>query len=311
MTFGVIVCDECSGVHRQLGTHVSRVRSLTIDMWAAEQYFVFKQFGNAFANPIWEHRLTSDKVAKRLGGQKPTPQSSREDRDTFVRAKYVEKRWLQAHPQEWIHGSRPETLQLAEKLYDFGSRNDLPSVYMALAHGASPATLLESGMSVFHQLVSDGQADIYTLQKLMLHSDELHAKSVTGFNALHLAAHHNRARYCQFLVSQNFDVNAKSTSGLTPRDLAVEANSLQAVTFFDTGEVPPQEDTPQSDELQHRAMELIDRVSNALTEQRRQLMALGEEDADKIFEIAKQIRMVKIGIQQIEKERQGSPAKTK
>ena len=301
MTFGVLICDECSGVHRQLGTHLSRVRSLSIDMWHPEQYFVFKQFGNAFANPIWESGMSSDKAAKRLGGQKPAPNCSREDRDGFVRAKYVEKRWLA--PLE----TRGQTL--AEGLYDLSSRNDLAGLYRLLAHGADPALRLESGMSVFHQLVSDGQADVYTLHKLMLHSSDLHSKSMTGFDALHLAAHHNRALYCQFLVAQGFDPNSRSTSGLTPPDLAREAGATQALTFFETGKIPsPGEDAQRADELQKRATQLIDRIATKLSRQRAVLEMLGENESEKIFDIAKQIRMVKIGIQQIEKEWQGNEA---
>jgi Arf-GAP/coiled-coil/ANK repeat/PH domain-containing protein len=300
ITLGVIVCDDCSGVHRQLGTHVSRVRSLTIDMWNPEQYYVFKQFGNAYANSVWENKLETDKVHKRLGSAKPSPNASREDRDQFIRSKYVDKKWLQPIPPLWLRRSRkgPLELQLGEKLYDFASHNDLKSLYITLAHGADPAGLLESGMSVFHQIVSDGEADIYSLQKLVEHSSDLNKQSQTGFDALHLAAHHNRAHYCKFLVAQGFDPKSKSRSGLTPRDLAVEANAKNAVVFFDTGKVPVQEDNQHVDHLRKRALDLIEQLKQSLKERKEHLA--GEEDSEKIFEIAKQIRMVKIGIQEIE-----------
>ncbi|KAI7835189.1 hypothetical protein BX661DRAFT_135379, partial [Kickxella alabastrina] len=31
INLGCLVCIECSGIHRGLGTHVSKVRSLTLD----------------------------------------------------------------------------------------------------------------------------------------------------------------------------------------------------------------------------------------------------------------------------------------
>jgi Arf-GAP/GTPase/ANK repeat/PH domain-containing protein 1/3 len=30
---GILVCIECSGIHRNLGTHISKVRSLELDDW--------------------------------------------------------------------------------------------------------------------------------------------------------------------------------------------------------------------------------------------------------------------------------------
>lgn len=36
ITLGVLVCIECSGIHRSLGVHRSKVRSLRLDYWEPE-----------------------------------------------------------------------------------------------------------------------------------------------------------------------------------------------------------------------------------------------------------------------------------
>lgn len=63
------MCIECSGIHRNLGTHLSRVRSLDLDDWPVELTMVMMAIGNSLANAVWEHCTE--------GYSKPTPESSR------------------------------------------------------------------------------------------------------------------------------------------------------------------------------------------------------------------------------------------
>lgn len=51
------MCIECSGIHRNLGTHLSRVRSLDLDDWPVELSMVMTAIGNAMANSVWEGAL--------------------------------------------------------------------------------------------------------------------------------------------------------------------------------------------------------------------------------------------------------------
>ncbi|GAB4819632.1 hypothetical protein N2152v2_006678 [Parachlorella kessleri] len=62
LNLGALMCIECSGVHRRLGVHVSKVRSLTLDVkvWEPTVVGLFQQLGNAFANSVWEAALPDE-----------------------------------------------------------------------------------------------------------------------------------------------------------------------------------------------------------------------------------------------------------
>uniref|UniRef100_A0A804PEZ1 Arf-GAP domain-containing protein n=1 Tax=Zea mays TaxID=4577 RepID=A0A804PEZ1_MAIZE len=54
--------NQCSGVHRNLGVHISKVRSLTLDVgvWEPSVINLFQSLGNMFVNSIWEETLPDD-----------------------------------------------------------------------------------------------------------------------------------------------------------------------------------------------------------------------------------------------------------
>lgn len=84
INWGVFICIECSGVHRQMGTHISKVRSVTMDKWDADVLEFMESNGNAKVNAELEDSITSNFT-------KITPTSSRHDREAYIKAKYEEK----------------------------------------------------------------------------------------------------------------------------------------------------------------------------------------------------------------------------
>ncbi|KAH0545212.1 hypothetical protein FGG08_000666 [Glutinoglossum americanum] len=73
---------ECSGIHRGMGTHISRVKSVDLDAWTDEQLQSILQWGNTRANKYWEAKLASGHVP------------SEAKIENFIRTKYESKRWV-------------------------------------------------------------------------------------------------------------------------------------------------------------------------------------------------------------------------
>ncbi|KAL3136510.1 hypothetical protein ABBQ38_005760 [Trebouxia sp. C0009 RCD-2024] len=62
LNLGVLLCIECSGIHRKKGVHVSKVRSLTLDVkvWDEAVLGMMERIGNEVANEAWEAQLLNE-----------------------------------------------------------------------------------------------------------------------------------------------------------------------------------------------------------------------------------------------------------
>ena len=52
-----MVCIECSGIHRKLGSHVTKVRSLSLDTWTEVNVRILELLGNERVNSVLEEDL--------------------------------------------------------------------------------------------------------------------------------------------------------------------------------------------------------------------------------------------------------------
>lgn len=127
INLAIILCIECSGIHRSLGTHISKVRSLTLDITSFTPDIVelLLLVGNRVSNMVWEGRLDP--------ALKPGPQTTREQRLKFITAKYVDRAYVEPISSTLSRYPSPdETLLAAIK------KNEIQQVIYALALKANP-----------------------------------------------------------------------------------------------------------------------------------------------------------------------------
>lgn len=87
LNFGTIICYNCSGEHRNLGLHITRVISTKLDCWTAEEVAVAEGVGNQRANFYWE-------ANKPHSVAQITATSSAAERRNYIREKYLKKPWV-------------------------------------------------------------------------------------------------------------------------------------------------------------------------------------------------------------------------
>uniref|UniRef100_A0A673AAC6 ArfGAP with GTPase domain, ankyrin repeat and PH domain 2 n=1 Tax=Sphaeramia orbicularis TaxID=375764 RepID=A0A673AAC6_9TELE len=209
LNLGALICIECSGIHRNLGTHLSRVRSLDLDDWPGELTQVLAAIGNHMANSIWE--------CCTQGRTKPTPNATREERESWIRAKY-EQRAFVAPLKPALSNHLPED-SMPEWLLSAVTERDLPRLLLLLAHSnkeqinAQPAGLPSPPHTALHAACQQG--DVVMTQLLVWYGIDVKVKDSQGQTAIMLARK-TGSKGCIDILLQHGCPNETSPTTATP-----------------------------------------------------------------------------------------------
>jgi hypothetical protein len=102
INIGCFLCIRCSGLHRQLGVHISKVRSCTMDLWDPDQIAFMQTMGNLNAKAIWEAKLPPD-----YG--KPSETEDSELVMQWLRTKYERKKYYDPNGKPKVAPALPDT----------------------------------------------------------------------------------------------------------------------------------------------------------------------------------------------------------
>lgn len=123
INLGITLCIECSGVHRSLGVHITKVRSLLLDQWEPETCQVMLKLGNTIINRIYEADLSDMSLVH------PSPGCNSNIRESWIKAKYVQHQFLAKRLTRPVvkrrrrgRGKRQSQLASADKM-SLGSRS--------------------------------------------------------------------------------------------------------------------------------------------------------------------------------------------
>ncbi|KAI1821385.1 ArfGap-domain-containing protein [Xylaria intraflava] len=80
---GIFLCMRCAAIHRKLGTHISKVKSMSMDSWTNDQVESMKRVGN----------ISSNKIYNPQNKRPPVPIDADEAdsaMERFIRSKYIQ-----------------------------------------------------------------------------------------------------------------------------------------------------------------------------------------------------------------------------
>ncbi|KAJ2717064.1 hypothetical protein H4R19_000231 [Coemansia spiralis] len=239
LNLGALLCIECSGIHRSLGTHVSKVRSLTLDVtsFTPPAVAMLLATGNALNRAVYEAALT---------GGRPGPASSAADRRRFVEAKYVarafvDRLWQPAGRTMQIYADAvadvPWDSTATRLLFAAAEAGDVAAAMRALAMGADVGRA-HPGLHVTPVVVAllgaraagDSPPHLDVAELLTLNGAQLSWQDArSGHSVLHMACEHGVSAVIQYAVDKGIDPLLRSQQGLRAHELLPAAHELRAL----------------------------------------------------------------------------------
>lgn len=188
LNLGTVICIGCSGIHRSLGTHISKVRSLALDALTELDLCVALKVGNEMSNKVWEAVIQE-------GWTKPSPDATREIKQSWIQAKYVFKGFLDVKGHDSTNGIPP-----ADALLQACESDDVFGAYCAIVAGADMKAII-------------GDPSL-------------------GRVALHVAAASGSVNVCAYLFLNGADLHVHDSQQMAPLDVAVLSHQLPVIEYL-------------------------------------------------------------------------------
>uniref|UniRef100_A0A669QVC0 Arf-GAP with coiled-coil, ANK repeat and PH domain-containing protein n=1 Tax=Phasianus colchicus TaxID=9054 RepID=A0A669QVC0_PHACC len=263
INLGILLCIECSGIHRSLGVHCSKVRSLTLDSWEPELLKLMCELGNSTMNQIYEAQC------EELGLKKPTAGSSRQDKEAWIKVKYVEKKFLKKLASgEQIGNSKllghvspslscPSECEVSEEssgeaeieqeasdledlrelhpgllIYKAAQARNLPLMAEALAHGAEVNWVNDEDENKTPLVQAVMGGSLIACEFLLQNGADVNQKDSRGRAPLHHATYMGHTGQVCLFLKRGANQHAVDSDGQDPLSIAVQAANADIVTLL-------------------------------------------------------------------------------
>ncbi|XP_067883472.1 arf-GAP with coiled-coil, ANK repeat and PH domain-containing protein 2-like isoform X2 [Heterodontus francisci] len=233
INLGITLCIECSGIHRSLGVHRSKVRSLTLDSWEPESLKMLTELGNKVINRIYEAGR------EETGMNKAAADSSQQQKELWIKAKYVERKFLKelcsgtgitGDSTDQLGDSLPASQELC--LYRAASVGDLPAMCEAVASGAG-VNWTNSEDENRTPLIAAARGGFLTACEFLLQNGaNVNFRDARGQGAIHAATRAGHTGPVCLLLKRGANQYAVDEIGHDPLSVAVATANADIVTLL-------------------------------------------------------------------------------
>ncbi|XP_045860745.1 stromal membrane-associated protein 1 isoform X3 [Meles meles] len=142
---GVFICIRCAGIHRNLGVHISRVKSVNLDQWTPEQIQCMQDMGNTKARLLYEANLPEN-------FRRPQTDQAVE---FFIRDKYEKKKYYDKNAIAITNLQKKEDQQLEPKKSTSPKKAAEPTVDLLGLDGPAEAPVTNGNATTVPSLNDD------------------------------------------------------------------------------------------------------------------------------------------------------------